>query len=127
STFARVVAVEPDIGMRRLLIPLCPEAEVFAGTADQSPLEDGSVDGVFAAQSFHWFDHARALAEIARVLRPRGMLTLMWNVPGGRIEPHSPVIEQMLEPYWPKEWGLPLDLGKRGSGDWRLAFERSPF
>ncbi|MDW8339531.1 MAG: class I SAM-dependent methyltransferase, partial [Thermoleophilia bacterium] len=32
------------------------------------------------AQSFHWFDDAVALPEIARVLRPHGRLALVWNV-----------------------------------------------
>lgn len=128
STFVRVVAVEPDIGMRRLLVPLCPDAEVFAGTADQIPLEDASVDAVFAAQSFHWFHNEGALAEIARVLRPHGTLVLMWNVPAGRIEPSIAAVEELLKPHWPNGWDPPLDLGKHGgAGDWRLAFPNPLF
>ena len=45
------------------------------------PLDDASVDAVFAAQAFHWFDHDRAIPEIARVLRPGGVLALVWNGP----------------------------------------------
>jgi ubiquinone/menaquinone biosynthesis C-methylase UbiE len=65
----------------------CPQAELVAGSAEQIPLVDASVDGVFVAEAFHWFDHARALAEIGRVLRPSGVLVLMWNRPSGPIEP----------------------------------------
>lgn len=71
-----VIAVEPDDAMRAH----APEAaQVLAGSAEAIPLEDGSVDAVLVAQAFHWFDQARALTEIARVLRPGGTLGLMWN------------------------------------------------
>src|SRR6266404_2443040 len=81
SAFDRVVAVEPAEAMRRLLVTFCPEAEALAGTAQEIPLPDDSVDAVLAAQAFHWFEDEHALAEIARVLRPGGALVLMWNLP----------------------------------------------
>src|SRR5438874_7103964 len=80
-TFGRVVALEPAEAMRRLLVALCPEAELLAGSAEEIPLADASVDAVFAAEAFHWFYGDRGLAEIARVLRPRGALVVMWNLP----------------------------------------------
>ncbi|MDP9491110.1 MAG: class I SAM-dependent methyltransferase [Actinomycetota bacterium] len=79
AKFENVIAVEPDEGMRRLLVALCPGARVLAGSAEEIPFEDGSVDAVFAAEAFHWFDGFRGLAEIARVLRPRGTLVVMWT------------------------------------------------
>lgn len=72
--FDRVVAVEPDERMRALL-----EIESRAGTAERIPLPDASADAVFVGDAFHWFEAAVALAEIARVLRPRGGLVLLWN------------------------------------------------
>jgi SAM-dependent methyltransferase len=131
ATFARVVAVEPDDQMRGWLAVLCPEAGAIAGNGEQIPLPSASADAVFAAQSFHWFANERALAEIARVLRPGGALVLMWNLPDGRIEPSIVAVEQLLEPHWPKDWDFPLDLGLsrtgHGSGDWRVAFAQSVF
>lgn len=50
-----------------------------AATAEQLPLRSRSVDVVVCGQSFHWFDHEAALPEIARVLRPGGVLALAWN------------------------------------------------
>lgn len=131
SRFVHVVAVEPDDKMRRLLVELCPEAEPLDGRAEQIPLPDASVNAVFAAQSFHWFANERALAEIARVLKPRGALVLMWNLPAGRTEPSIVPIERLLEPHWPKGWDMPLDLGlattRQGFQDWRLVFAQSAF
>jgi SAM-dependent methyltransferase len=34
---------------------------------------------VFVAQAFHWFGTPAVCAEIARVLRPRGGLVVIWN------------------------------------------------
>jgi SAM-dependent methyltransferase len=132
SAFAGVFAVEPADAMRRLLATLCPEAEALAGTAQEIPLADASVDAVFAAEAFHWFDDARALAEIARVLRPRGVLVLMWNLPAGEWEPSISDVEDLLYERGPKPGDVsydPLDLeGPRyASGEWRLAFADSMF
>jgi SAM-dependent methyltransferase len=76
-----VVAVEPLEGMRARLAREIGAERVRAGAAEALPLGDGSVDAVTAADAFHWFDHAPALAEIARVLRPGGGLALLWTVP----------------------------------------------
>jgi SAM-dependent methyltransferase len=72
-----VVAVEPLADMRSY-IPSA--AETVAGTAEAIPLPDACVDAVVAGQAFHWFDVPRAMAEIARVLRPGGTVGLFWNM-----------------------------------------------
>jgi ubiquinone/menaquinone biosynthesis C-methylase UbiE len=74
-----LIAVEPLPGMRRVLAARAPEATLLDGTAEQIPMGDGSVDAVFVGEAFHWFDGARALPEIHRVLRPDGALGLIWN------------------------------------------------
>lgn len=73
--FDRVVAVEPDDAMRALIA----DGEVLAGTAEAIPLQDSSVDAVFVAEAFHWFDAGRAVPEIERVLRGRGGLAVISN------------------------------------------------
>jgi SAM-dependent methyltransferase len=79
ARYRRVVAVEPLAGMRSILEQVVPGAESAPGSAEQIPLPDSSVDGVFAGQAFHWFANDEAVAEIARVLRPGGVLCLIWN------------------------------------------------
>jgi SAM-dependent methyltransferase len=83
TRYARVIAVEPLDELRALLAVRVPEAEVRAGAAEAIPLDEASVDAVFAGQAFHWFANDTAVGEIARVLRPGGVLALLWNVPNG--------------------------------------------
>jgi ubiquinone/menaquinone biosynthesis C-methylase UbiE len=132
STFGRVVAVEPAEAMRRLLVPLCPGAEMLAGSAEEIPLANASVDAVFVAEAFHWFYSDRGLAEIVRALRPRGALVVMWNLPARPTEPSITAVEQLLAERGPtkEELGVdPLDLNttRYASGEWRLAIAESPF
>jgi SAM-dependent methyltransferase len=74
-----VIAVEPSAGMRQQLHRALPEVPVLAGTGEQIPLADGSVDLVIVAQAWHWVDPERAVPEVARVLAPGGRLALLWN------------------------------------------------
>lgn len=77
----RVVAVEPDPRMRQVLAEAVPGVEVLAGSAERLPLPDASVDAVFAGQAFHWFPRPETDRELARVLRPGGVVGLLWNLP----------------------------------------------
>jgi len=74
-----VIATDPLPAMLGHLRARVPEARVAVATAEQIPVASLSADVVICAQSFHWFDHAVALPEIARVLRPGGVLALVWN------------------------------------------------
>jgi ubiquinone/menaquinone biosynthesis C-methylase UbiE len=74
-----VVAVEPDGEMRRKLEETSPGIQALEGSAEKIPLPDASLDAVTAAQAFHWFDRETAAAEIARVLRPGGVLGAISN------------------------------------------------
>jgi SAM-dependent methyltransferase len=82
----RVTAVEPVAGMLAELRARVPDATALAGGAEEIPLPDASVDAVAVGQAFHWFDQERALPEIARVLRPGGALTALWNTDDDRVD-----------------------------------------
>ncbi|KRF37297.1 class I SAM-dependent methyltransferase [Nocardioides sp. Soil805] len=74
-----VYATDPDPAMLELLEAQVPGCSAKVAGAEEIPANDRSVDVVVAAQAFHWFDHAVALPEIARVLKPGGHLALTWN------------------------------------------------
>ncbi|MEV1117080.1 class I SAM-dependent methyltransferase [Actinosynnema sp. NPDC049800] len=74
-----VTAVEPDEAMLSELVRHHGAARALPGSAERIPLPDGTVDAVVVGQAFHWFDQARAMPEIARVLRPGGVLAALWN------------------------------------------------
>ena len=122
--FARVVAVQPDDAMRAVLEEVVPGAEALAGRGDAVPLGDGELDAVFSAEAFHWFATDESVAEIARVLRPRGALVILWNIPVefARVgDEAEAVIDEAFE-----RGGLP-GLPRVLSGEWRRPIEDGPF
>jgi ubiquinone/menaquinone biosynthesis C-methylase UbiE len=77
--FETVTAVEPADGMRAVLEREVPAARALDGTAEAIPLADAAVGAAFVAEAFHWFDPARAAAELARVVRPGGGVAVLYN------------------------------------------------
>lgn len=78
----RVVGVEPNGAMRAAAERMLGENPRFTSinaTAEATTLPDDSADLIIAGQAFHWFDQARARAEFARILKPNGMVALMWS------------------------------------------------
>ena len=121
--FAHVVAVEPLDGMRAILERAVPEAHALAGEAEAIPLRRKSVDAVFVAEAFHWFGGERAVAEIARVLRPSGTLVLMWTHPAGGAEPSLPdEFRVRVRELRDRRADWPY-----GGEKWRPAVETGPF
>ena len=79
-----VIGVEPNDDMRRQAQSVestsaSKNVEYRTGTGEHSQLDDRSVDGVIAAQAFHWFEPEEALSEFHRILKPHGWTILMWN------------------------------------------------
>ncbi|HUO40647.1 MAG TPA: class I SAM-dependent methyltransferase [Mycobacterium sp.] len=80
-----VIAVDPIAEMLEVLSSSLSDTPALLGTAEEIPLPDNSVDAVLVAQAWHWFEPARAVAEVARVLRPGGRLGLVWNTRDERL------------------------------------------
>jgi len=80
-----VIAVDPVPEMLDVLRSSLPDTPALLGTAEDIPLPDDSVDAVLVAQAWHWVDPARAIPEVARVLRPGGRLGLVWNTRDERL------------------------------------------
>ncbi|MGY1802778.1 class I SAM-dependent methyltransferase [Blastococcus sp. SYSU D00922] len=90
-----VLAVDPSPEMLAELTARLPGVRTAVGTAESLPAEAGSVDAVVAGQAAHWFDPAPAAREIRRVLRPGGVLGLVWNTRDARV-PWIAALEELI-------------------------------
>ncbi|HEX3840299.1 MAG TPA: methyltransferase domain-containing protein [Acidimicrobiales bacterium] len=104
---AACIAVEPSASMREVLTEVVPGVPVVAGVGEAIPLVAESLQAVVVAQAFHWFDAPRALAEIARVLRPGGVLSLVWNE---RDEKDPVMIELSRMTWWDRCMPYPVGM-----------------
>ncbi|WP_439662787.1 class I SAM-dependent methyltransferase [Lentzea sp. HUAS TT2] len=82
----RVTAVEPNEQMLSELVRRVHGVRALPGHAEHIPVPDQTLDAVFVGTAFHWFDQEKALPEIARVLRPGGVLAAMWAEPVTDVE-----------------------------------------
>lgn len=74
-----VVAIEPAPAMRAQLSARLSTVDVRSGSAEATGLPDGDVDAVLIAAALHWFERPAADREIARVLRPGGVVGVLAN------------------------------------------------
>jgi ubiquinone/menaquinone biosynthesis C-methylase UbiE len=77
-----VLGIEPNEIMREAaedFLQDFPKFKSINGTAENTTLDDNSVDFVIAAQAFHWFDHKKTREEFKRILKDKGFIALIWN------------------------------------------------
>lgn len=79
----RVHGVEPNAAMRagaQTWLAGFPAFSSVDGSAEASTLADASMDLVLSAQAFHWFEPTSAARETRRILRPGGLVAVLWNL-----------------------------------------------
>ena len=69
----------PDERLAAVLARRLPTVRLLVGRAESLPLSDASVDAVLVSSAWHWLDVEAAVAEIARVLHPGGLLGTLWT------------------------------------------------
>jgi SAM-dependent methyltransferase len=97
-----VYGVEPNREMRESgerLLKGYPRFHSVAAQAEETTLDDASVDFITAGQSFHWFDREKARTEFARILKPQGWVALIWNERVTTTTPFLVAYEQLLKDY----------------------------
>lgn len=115
---ADVIALEPVEGMRSALESQF-DVRTLAGAANNINLPDESVDAVVCAQAFHWFATTEAVAEMRRVLKPGGILGLIWNGRDTSI-PWVAAMNRIVDRY-------EGDAPRYQSGRWRDVFPAKGF
>ena len=74
-----VVAIEPSAPMRSRLAARLSTVDAREGTAEATGLGAEEVDAVLIGAALHWFERPAADHEIARVLRPGGVVGVLAN------------------------------------------------
>jgi SAM-dependent methyltransferase len=107
--FSRVIATDASAEQVRHAVAH-PAIDYRVAPAEASGLDDHSIDLVTVAQAAHWFALPRFYAEVARVLKPGGMLAL-WGygrmiLPGEMDAPFLRFYADTVGPFWPPERAL---------------------
>ena len=77
-----VVGCDVDPLMLRYAIGRAGMTRYVIGKAEAIPFKDATFDAVACFRAYHWFDPARAVPEMIRVLRPDGRIAIA-NMTGG--------------------------------------------
>lgn len=97
-----VYAVEPNKEMREAAERELSHNKNFIsiqGSAEETMLEDNSIDTITSAQAFHWFNREKAKSEFKRILKPVHKVILIWNNRLTNADDFSIKYEELLKTY----------------------------
>lgn len=118
SSVKEIKAVEPSSGMREVFCASVQDERVSIadGTFESTGIEDGWADIIIIAQAFHWCpDFDRGSAEFARILKPNGIVTFVWN------------LEDRNGAQWVAQLRDRIERHEQGSPQFRLGLWRQTF
>ena len=123
----KVVGIDPSVSLMEQAQQLDQvagvEVEYRVASAEESGLPAQSVDVVTAGQCWHWFDRPRAAREVARILRPDGLVVIAhfdWLPLKGNVVEATEQLILKHNPQWHLGGGSGLypawlrDLGEAG-------------
>jgi SAM-dependent methyltransferase len=114
------VATEPSAGFRdslqKSLAGLHNQLSIDHALGTEIPSEDQELDGVIAAQAFHWMATTDTLKEVHRVLKPYSPLVMIWNSYDYSYDWLRQIDERVLTPAYGE--GVP----RQQNGKWEECF-----
>ncbi|KAI0322218.1 S-adenosyl-L-methionine-dependent methyltransferase [Amylostereum chailletii] len=123
SSIGALTAVEPSAGMREVFAKSISDQRVSVreGAFDRTGEPDGQVDLIVIAQAFHWCpDYAAAAEEFDRILKPDGIVVLIWNLEDREAAKWVAQLRDRIEQH---EHGTP----QFRLGLWRQLFETTAY
>lgn len=78
---SKICAIEPNSAMFEAGAALVQNDDIhwIKAEAESTSLSNNSIDVVFSAQAFHWFDVPKTVVEWKRILKKNGKVVLLWN------------------------------------------------
>jgi len=129
ASFAReglaLTCLEPSPQMAAILESRnLPGVTALVTTFEEWPGRSDSVDLVYAAQAWHWVDRETGFDKALSVLRPGGVLALLWNVPVDRYGRH----QELYARYAPHLLAERDErVRRRDDNDWSADMDRAGF
>tara|TARA_B110000483_G_scaffold243618_1_gene334562 strand:+ start:4168 stop:4929 length:762 start_codon:yes stop_codon:yes gene_type:complete len=97
-----ITAIEPNSDMKSQGEIAFPDINWIQAPAEETTLENNSVNLVTMASSFHWPDFNLATKEFHRVLKPGGLFVALWNPRLIAVNPLLVEIENKLKEIVPE-------------------------